>query len=822
MTQNHIVKKLTLDLQFHSEQQVKHLEHEVVNIYRNRIEALLDEKFSALGNDDMEYQIDTLVLDLGEIDQKDLHKEIPLRAEEQLKKKLNGGLSTTANIISEGEKKLSLFAHFIETGRLPWWGSKTPKQTLEQLVEDLIDEEPEVLKQIIEKVVKDEQKTLRLIRQFSDHCLACLSTLYITSVDVASISEQYDDLSAVLRQLYRYGEAGIKDYQHVFDVSKIGHARLRQYYWYNALTSIVYGTNSEYNQKQLLQGTLVALLADTGGQYRSTVRKLSKLTRQLQQKHYHFTSKFPQHIAVLAAEVETASSNGKDKTHLDKTVSEGLEFEQVRKILDMVRGKSSKLDAEDVGSQLIEEFIRAQETIDAARNDLSELDTTHLAEWEVEEFVRAQEAIDLVRAELSKLDIHDLEGQAADEFRRVHEKINSAFTELTKLSIERIEEWEEEEFARAHEVIDIALGEIAKLDTDSVHGEAVKEFARAREAIEAAHKELSRTETEQPEGAGTEEFTHARQAVELARSELARLRSDRVEGEAADELVNAREAIDAALSDLGSLDTEHNAEEIAEKFEHAKQVIDAALSELSSLDTAHNAEEIAEKFEHVKQVIDAARSELIRLNIRQSVEEITKGFERKTETGQQENIHRILKDDSRLSDPFTESEEIYIDNSGLVILWQYLPRFFDKLNMLDGNGFVDTDMAERAVLLLQYLVEPATEISEVLLPLNKLLCGIPLSQSLPAEIKLTDKEKVECDNLLIAMTTHWKVLENMTLDRVRVDFLQRLGILRSRDSGWDLHVESRNHDILMQKLPWTINTIRLPWMDSVIYVQWGS
>ena len=792
MTQNHIVKKLTLDLQFHSEQQVKHLEHEVVNIYRNRIEALLDEKFSALGNDDMEYQIDTLVLDLGEIDQKDLHKEIPLRAEEQLKKKLNGGLSTTANIISESEKKLSLFAHFIETGRLPWWGSKTPKQTLEQLVEDLIDEEPEVLKQIIEKVVKDEQKTLRLIRQFSDHCLACLSTLYISRVDVVSISEQYDDLSAILRQLYRYGEAGVKDYQHLFDAVKIDHARLRQYYWYNALASIVYGTNSEYNQKQLLQGTLVALVADTGEQYRDTVRKLSKLTRQLQQKHYHFTSKFPQHIAALAAEVETSPSNGKDKNHLDNAVSEGLEFEQVRKILDVVRGKSSKLDAEDVGSQLIEEFIRAQETIDAARNDLSELDTAHLAEWEVEEFVRAQEAIDLVHAELSKLDIQDLEGQEADEFRRVYEKINSAFSELTKLSIERIEEWEEEEFARAHEVIDSALGEIAKLGADNVDGGAVKEFTRAREAIEAAHNELSRTETEQPEGTGTEEFTHARQAVELARSELARLRSDRVEGEAADELVNAREAIDAALSDLGSLDTEHNAEEIAEKFEHAKQAI------------------------------DAARSELIRLNIRQGVEEITKGFERTTEAGQQENVHRILKDDSRLSDPFTESEEIYIDNSGLVILWQYLPRFFDKLNMLDGNGFVDTDTAERAVLLLQYLVEPATEISEVLLPLNKLLCGIPLSQSLPAEIKLTDKEKVECDNLLIAMTTHWKVLENMTLDRVRVDFLQRLGILRSRDSGWDLHVESRNHDILMQKLPWTINTIRLPWMDSVIYVQWGS
>lgn len=714
MRQNHIVKKLILDLQFNTTQYSKQLEQEIVGIYRNRIEATLDEHFDTLGELDMVYQFDTLELDLGSLEPGDLQKEMPLRAASELKKKLNGRSAATANIINESEKKLSLFGHFIETGRLPWWGDKTHKQALEQLVEKLVVEEPVALKQMLSKVIKDEHKTLRLIKQFSDRCLADLGRLYVSKRDIISIADQYDDMSAVLRQLCKRGEVDSTDHLHTFDISHVDNAKLRQYYWHNVLSSLISGFCTVDKQKRLLQDAVASLAVNTGKQYKTLVCRLSKFTKQLQQKNYYFTSKFPQHIAVLSAEAESSSAS------------------------------------------------------DPAASAVSQKDG-----------VKARVPTDNIAV-----------GTGA--FARARLAVESVRRELAKVRANGIEEDSEEGFIHAQEVFEAAYDGLSRLDTEPLQGEEVEKFARARLAVESV------------------------------RRELAKVRANRIEEDSAEDSTQAREIIEPRSDEVSRLDVDFHQQEQTEDFTHAREMIDAAYDALSRLDIDLLQQEQTEKFSHAREAIEVARSEFTKLDDGDDVEGAVAVSEYVTEPEQLDQIHRILKNDSPLTDPFTDSEEIYIDNSGLVLLWQYLPRLFNKLGMLAGNNFVDSDASEHAVLLLQYLVEPATEISEVLLPLNKLLCGIPLSQSLPAEIKLTEAEKTECNNLLIAMTTHWQVLEKMTLDRVRVDFLQRLGILRSRDSGWDLHVESQTHDILMQKMPWSINNIKLPWMESVIYVHWDS
>ena len=174
-----------------------------------------------------------------------------------------------------------------------------------------------------------------------------------------------------------------------------------------------------------------------------------------------------------------------------------------------------------------------------------------------------------------------------------------------------------------------------------------------------------------------------------------------------------------------------------------------------------------------------------------------------------------------IRDPFTDSNEDYIYNAGLVILWPYLPRLFLNLGMVDNDNFINMDAAERAALLLQYLVEPDTEMPESLLSLNKLLCGFELSWPLPAGFTPTEREQGECDALLEAVTCHWDVLKNMSFERVRLDFFQRQGVLRARAGNWLLQVEQQTHDILMQKLPWPMGVVKLPWMDCALLVDWG-
>ena len=140
--------------------------------------------------------------------------------------------------------------------------------------------------------------------------------------------------------------------------------------------------------------------------------------------------------------------------------------------------------------------------------------------------------------------------------------------------------------------------------------------------------------------------------------------------------------------------------------------------------------------------------------------------------------------------------------------------------MTNNNNFIDGDTAERAALVLQYLVEPDTQFPESLLSLNKLLCGFELSWPLPADFTPTEKEQSECDALLTAVKHHWDVLKNISFERIRLDFFQRQGILRPRDGNWQLQVEQQTHDILMQKLPWPIGVVKLPWMDYTLFVHW--
>jgi hypothetical protein len=169
---------------------------------------------------------------------------------------------------------------------------------------------------------------------------------------------------------------------------------------------------------------------------------------------------------------------------------------------------------------------------------------------------------------------------------------------------------------------------------------------------------------------------------------------------------------------------------------------------------------------------------------------------------------------------FSESEEIYIHNAGLVLLWPFLSRFFAELGLVQAGQFIDTQAATRGVLLLQYLVEPAFAIPEHLLPLNKILCGLDLAIPIDANLDISEPEQSECHDLLLATIARWSALKNTTVDGLRQAFLQRPGILIPEHGQWQLKVEHATFDILLDRLPWSIRVIKLPWMEDLLYVEW--
>lgn len=165
-------------------------------------------------------------------------------------------------------------------------------------------------------------------------------------------------------------------------------------------------------------------------------------------------------------------------------------------------------------------------------------------------------------------------------------------------------------------------------------------------------------------------------------------------------------------------------------------------------------------------------------------------------------------------------ETLYINNAGIVLLNVYAKRLFDRFELLDKKEFKSDEAREKAVYILQYLVSKDDQPEEHELLLNKVLVGMPLTVPLKFDIKITDEEKEICDGLLDAVIKNWTVLKNTSRDGLRTSFLLRNGSLKKEETAWNLRVEKKAYDILLNKLPWGYTMIHFPWMEIPLLTEW--
>jgi contractile injection system tape measure protein len=163
-------------------------------------------------------------------------------------------------------------------------------------------------------------------------------------------------------------------------------------------------------------------------------------------------------------------------------------------------------------------------------------------------------------------------------------------------------------------------------------------------------------------------------------------------------------------------------------------------------------------------------------------------------------------------------EGIYISNAGLVIMALFLPALFTKLGLLQDGNFSDIN---RAVCLTQYLTSGKEQVTEFELGLAKILCGLETDSPVDTDIALTEAEKQEVNDLLLAVIAHWNILKDTSPNGLRETFLRREGRLQFINKEWRLLVEQKAWDVLLQHLPWTISMIKLPWMPYLLKTEWG-
>lgn len=165
----------------------------------------------------------------------------------------------------------------------------------------------------------------------------------------------------------------------------------------------------------------------------------------------------------------------------------------------------------------------------------------------------------------------------------------------------------------------------------------------------------------------------------------------------------------------------------------------------------------------------------------------------------------------------------YINNAGLVLLNPFLNGLFEQLNLCDTYGSWVTKISQhKAILLTQYLINSREGIQESDLLLNKILCGFPVEAVVNVKLKITKKEKDKCNNLLEAVKEHWKEMSTSSIEALQEIFLQREAKLEFvSEDKFELWVEEKGVDILLEQLPWGIGMIQTPWMENYLHCHWS-
>ncbi|MXS83772.1 contractile injection system tape measure protein, partial [Nitrosomonas oligotropha] len=167
------------------------------------------------------------------------------------------------------------------------------------------------------------------------------------------------------------------------------------------------------------------------------------------------------------------------------------------------------------------------------------------------------------------------------------------------------------------------------------------------------------------------------------------------------------------------------------------------------------------------------------------------------------------------------TEEIYIENAGQVLAAPYLSRLFSVLKLVEEGAFVDRQAAERAVHLLQFMVNEQTQSPEFQLTLNKILCGVSTGIPICREITISVQEQETIEGLIRGMIQNWTTIGNTSISGLRETFLRRKGKLQLKEDGmWYLTVEPGVFDMLLDSLPWSFSVIKHSWMERAVHVTW--
>ncbi len=172
--------------------------------------------------------------------------------------------------------------------------------------------------------------------------------------------------------------------------------------------------------------------------------------------------------------------------------------------------------------------------------------------------------------------------------------------------------------------------------------------------------------------------------------------------------------------------------------------------------------------------------------------------------------------------PTDDEFPLAVKHGGLVLIHPFITRFLESTDVKEpDNQELSVFSLPRAAALLHFLATGCEEVYEYELGFIKILLGLqPEIPLLVSKGLIEARDREESEELLQAVIGYWSVLKNTSVSGLRSSFLQRSGLLRVVENGWQIQVEPKPFDMLLNQLPWSISVIKLPWMKKPIYTEW--
>lgn len=172
----HIIRQQVLELSLESDQGVREIQEEVSDVFKSSILPRMERLFDSLSQEGQVLKIDTLELDLGDIDLRYLKDDLPLKVEQLLEEQITKilyqqqeGIPGEVRSVSVNwsDSKLETFQFLLRSGIHPW-NSPFKDQSISQLFEELAPKNASQVRDILRRELGHEYVRKRVTFQFNE------------------------------------------------------------------------------------------------------------------------------------------------------------------------------------------------------------------------------------------------------------------------------------------------------------------------------------------------------------------------------------------------------------------------------------------------------------------------------------------------------------------------------------------------------------------------------------------------------------------------------------------------------------------------------